>query len=134
MRHKIREQSEPSLISGLGHSEGARRCYSRHFEAHGVTITASRATPPPAYSLSTAFSLWSSVQFSVGTISPFPEAEKQTPPLLDVTCSVLCGEALLQTMKLEQRGPTRPRGHHFACGMGHARTHVRVHPTETGSI
>lgn len=101
MRHKIREQGEPSLTSGLGHSEGARWCHLRHSEAHGVTITVSKATAP-ALPLSTAFSLRKSVQFPVGTISPFPEAEKQIPPFLDVTCSMLCFP-LLQMMKLEQR-------------------------------
>lgn len=102
MRNKIRVQGEPSFFSGLGQSEGARRHHLRHFEAHGVTITVSRATPA-ALPISTAFSVWSSVQFPVGTISPSPEAEKQTPPSLDVTCSVLCFP-LLQMMKLEQRG------------------------------
>lgn len=62
----------------------------------------SRATAP-ALPLSTAFSPWSAVQFPVGTISPFLEAEKQTPPSLDVTCSMLCFP-LLQMIKLEQRG------------------------------
>lgn len=88
MRLKIRKQGEPSLISGLGHSEGARRHHLRHFEAHGVTITVSRATPPDL-PLSTALSLKSSAQFPLGTISPLPEAEKQRPPFLGVTCSVL---------------------------------------------
>lgn len=102
MRHKVRAQGEPSLISGLGHSEGAGMRCLRHFEAYGVTITVSRAIPP-ALLLSTAFSLWSSVQFPVRTISPFPKAEKQTSPFLDVTCSMSCF-SLPQITKLEQRG------------------------------
>lgn len=130
MRHKIREQGEPSLISALGHSERARRCHLRHFEAHEVITTVSRAITP-ALLPSTAFSLRSSVQFPEGTLSPLPEAEKQTPPFLDVTCSMLC-IPLLQ-MKLEQRGQP---GH--VATILHMRWdmpgHVRVHPTETSSI
>lgn len=131
MRHKTREQDEPSLISGLGHSEGARRHHLRHYEAHGITITASRATPP-ALPCSTAFPLWSSVLFPLGTISSFPDAEKQTPPFLAVICSVVFSPSADDEVRAE--GTTTPRGHHFVHGMGYVRTHVRVHPTETSSI